>query len=96
MTSVAFTAPRKSDITDADDFATLVSHQRVSGGLKRSSESRGGTHVVVQEVLDGSVHVRRDVGTFDLTQGQTQAPAQHQRCPGNHPLNTSGAPGVQM
>lgn len=47
---------------------------------------------MVQEVLDGSVHVRRDVGTFDLTHGQTKAPAHHCRYPGNHRLNTGSAP----
>lgn len=55
---------------------------------ERASRASAGTHVVVQEVLDGCVHVRRAVGTFDLTHGQAQAPAQHCCYPGNHPLNT--------
>lgn len=41
---------------------------------------------MVQEVLDGPVHVRWDVGTSDVTHGQTQTPAHHCRYRGNHPL----------
>lgn len=45
-----------------------------------------GTHIMVQEVLDGSVHVCWDVGTPDLTHGQTQTPPHHCRYHGNHLL----------
>lgn len=50
--------------------------QRLNRGSTRSTSS---THIVLQEVLDGSVHLGRDVGASDLTHRETEGQTDH--CP---------------
>lgn len=64
------------------------SNRRKHQCLRNGSSSTISTHIVVKEVLDGSVHLCRDVRAFDLIDDQPQAQKAH--CPhhGNHSFNT--------
>lgn len=54
----------------------------------QSNDSSDSTHVVLQEVLDGSVHLHGDVGASDLTHGPPQTQTHHYPCCGIHHINT--------